>query len=173
VSEQDAASSFLTKAEATGRFLENVLLSTLLACMIGLAATQIGLRWAGFGSLAWGDEAVRLMVLWIAMVAGIAAAREDRHIAIDVLSRFLKPRGKALTAVVVDLFTALVCAALAWYGWGMVRFALEDGERLLSGNMPAWLLQAIIPAAFLLMSYRYMLSCIRRIRELLIGPSER
>ena len=77
------------------------------------------------------------MVLWIAMIAGVAAAREDRHISIDVLSRFLSPRGRAVTAVFVDIFTMAVCLALAWYGWVMISFALEDGDRLL-GKLPAW-----------------------------------
>ena len=54
----------LNKADRLGRLLENTLLTLLLLGMIGLAAAQIFLRWGGAGSLAWGDEAVRLMVLW-------------------------------------------------------------------------------------------------------------
>jgi TRAP-type C4-dicarboxylate transport system permease small subunit len=161
----------LDKADAVGRILENLLLSILLTSMIGLGAAQIVLRWVGAGSFVWGDEAIRLMVLWIAMVAGVAAAREDRHIAIDVFSRFLKPRAKAVAAVFVDLFTAIVCAALAWYGWVMVRFALEDGDVLL-GGLPGWFFQAIIPAAFLLMAYRYMIWVVRRVREIAAGPEQ-
>jgi len=161
----------LDKADAVGRILENLLLSILLTGMIGLGTAQIVLRWAGAGSFVWGDEAIRLMVLWIAMVAGIAAAREDRHIAIDVFSRFLKPRAKAVTAVIVDLFTAIVCAALAWYGWVMVRFAIEDGDVLL-GGLPGWFFQGIIPVAFLLMAYRYMIWVVRRLREIAAGPEQ-
>ena len=105
------------------------------------------------------------------MIAGIASAREDRHIAIDVLSRFLSPRGKLVSAVIVDLFTAAVCLVLAWYGWGMVEFALEDGDMLL-GGLPAWFFQAVIPAAFLLMAYRYLIWFLRRLRELFFGQPE-
>jgi len=155
----------LAKADWFGRLLENLFLSALLLGMIGLGVTQIGLRWSGVGSLVWADEAVRLMVLWIAMVAGIAAARENRHIAIDVLSRFLQPRPKLIAAVLVELFTSLVCLALAWYGWLMVQFAIEGGDVLLA-DLPAWIFQAIIPVAFLLMAYRYFLWFLRRLLEL-------
>lgn len=160
--------SVLEKAETLGRLLENILLSLLLAGMIGLGASQILLRWTGTGSFVWGDEAIRLMVLWIAMIAGIASSREDRHIAIDVLSRFLSPRGKSITAVIVDLFTAVVCLVLAWYGWRMVEFAIEDGD-VFFGGLPAWIFQAIIPVAFLLMGYRYLVWVARRLREALTG----
>lgn len=163
-----AANSLLDQADRIGRLLENLALSLLLGGMIGLAATQIVLRWSDAGSLVWGDEAIRLMVLWIAMVAGIAAAREDRHIAIDVLSRFLRPRARAVAAIVVDLFTTAVCLALAWYGQIMVGFALEDGDMFL-GGLPAWFFQAIIPLAFLLMAYRYLIWVVRRCRELATG----
>ena len=87
---------------------------------------------------------------------GVAAAREDRHIAIDVLSRFLPPKPELIAAMLVDLFTAAVCAALAWFSSDMVRFAFEDDEQLL-GGLPAWGFQMILPVGFALICYRYLL----------------
>jgi TRAP-type C4-dicarboxylate transport system permease small subunit len=156
----------LEKADKLGRVLENAFLSVLLLGMIGLGSTQILLRWTGEGSLVWGDEATRLMVLWIAMIAGIAAARDDRHISIDVLSRLLPERGKAIAAVLVALFSMTVCLALTWYSAGMLRFAIEDSEVLL-GGLPAWWFQSILPAGFGLISWRYLIWIIRRLRALL------
>jgi len=170
VTSQLSFRAVLKKAEALGCLLENIFLSTLLAGIIALAASQILLRWTGAGSFVWGDEAIRLMVLWIAMVAGIASARDDRHIAIDVLSRFLSPRGKSIAAVFVNLFTASVCLVLAWYGWRMVEYAIEGGDLFFS-SLPAWIFQAIIPVAFLLMGYRYLIWFARRLREALAGAA--
>lgn len=152
-------------ADKAGRFLENLLLALLLAGMTLLACAQIFLRDFGFGSLLWGDEAVRLMVLWIAMVAGVAAAREDRHISIDVLSRFLPPRAQTVSKAIVELFTAVVCFALAWFGWGMVEFAIADGDQLLI-DKPAWVFQLIVPVAFFLMGWRYLIWVLRRLTQL-------
>ena len=162
--------SVLDAAEAIGRWIENALLSALLAGMIGLGALQILLRWSSAGSLVWADEAIRMMVLWIAMVAGIAAAREDRHIAIDVLSRFLSPGVRVIAAAAVDFFAAGVCLALAWYGAIMVQYALEGGDVLLTG-LPAWIFQAVIPLGFFLMAYGYGVWFIRRVREISAGSN--
>lgn len=148
-------------AERVGRFVENCLIAVLLLGMIGLGSAQIILRNFDLGTLVWADELVNHMVLWIAMVAGITAAREDRHISIDVLSRFLGPRARTVAAAVVDLFAAGVCAALAWYGWQMTEFALEDGETLLVG-LPLWFAQGVIPVAFALMTWRYLVWFVRR-----------
>lgn len=149
-------SRMLDYADRLGRHLENFLLGGLLLSMIGLGCTQIFLREFGFGALVWADEAVRLMVLWIAMAAGVAAAREDRHITIDVLSRYLSDRSKAATGLLVDLFTALLCIALSWYAILMVQLAYE-GEDILLGGLPAWPFQAVIPVAFGLMGWRYLI----------------
>lgn len=161
----------LARADALGRLIENAFLSLLLAGMIGFGALQIILRWSGAGSLVWADEAIRLMVLWIAMIAGVAAAREDRHISIDVLSRFLSPRVRGVAAAIVDLFTAAVCFALAWYGGVMVQYAFEDDDIVLTG-LPAWIFQAVIPVAFLLMGYRYMLWFLRRAAQNRTGEQQ-
>jgi len=158
----------LELAELAGRFLENLLLGCLLIGMVLLACAQVLLRDFGFGSIVWGDEAVRLMVLWIAIIAGIAAAREDRHISIDVLSRFLSPRMQALTGIVVAIFTASVCAAIAWYGYDMVAFAIEDDEIVLTG-LPAWVFQAIIPLGFALIAWRYSVISVRQVHALLVA----
>lgn len=157
----------LILADHSGRLLENLLLAVLLLGMIGLGTAQIVLREFNLGTLASADEAIRLMVLWIAMIAGIAAAREDRHITIDVLSRFLAPRLRAAMAVLVHLFTAIVCLALAWYGGLMVQLAAEGGDRLL-GGLPAWPFQAVIPVAFLLMGWRYLIWAARRLHGLFL-----
>ena len=53
----------------------------------------------------------------------------------------------------------------------MVGFALEDGDMFL-GGLPAWWFQAIIPAAFLLMAYRYFIWFLRRCSELYRGTAE-
>jgi TRAP-type C4-dicarboxylate transport system permease small subunit len=168
---EKSAGSLLYKLDAFGRLLENALLTILLTGMIVISATQIGLRWSGAGSISWGDESVRLMVLWIAMVAGVASAREDRHISIDLLSRFLSGRGKAIGALVVDMFSVAVCLALAWYGYEMVALAYEFDDVLL-GDMPAWIFQAIIPVAFLLIAYRYLIWVARRVRVLILGDAD-
>lgn len=158
----------LDQAERVGRWLENLLIGLLLAGMILLACTQIFLRNFDFGTLVWADQAINHAVLWVAMVAGVAAAREDRHIAIDVLSRFLAPRTRAGVALLVDLFTVAVCLALAWYSWKLTEFALEDQETLLIG-IPVWIAQAALPVAFTLMAWRYTIWFARRLRILLVG----
>ena len=62
----------LARLDRFGRAVENVLLVTLLTGMIVLAVGQIALR-EFFGSgFIWADELLKLMVLWLAMIAAVA-----------------------------------------------------------------------------------------------------
>ena len=59
--------------------------------IIFLALLQILLRNAfGFGFL-WAESVLKILVLWIALLGAMVATREDHHIKIDLLERFLSP----------------------------------------------------------------------------------
>ena len=69
--------------------LEDGLLVSLLVLMVLLATGQILLRNLFDAGLSWGDPSLRLMVLWLALLGAMAATRDDNHIRIDLLSRYL------------------------------------------------------------------------------------
>lgn len=157
---------WLARLERAGRWLENLLLMGLLLVMLGLGGAQIVLRNFLGGGMSWADEALRLLLLWLALLGAVAASRDDRHISIDVLGRVLPPRWRLAAGVVVSLFTAGVCLVLAWHALGFVGESREYGDTLL-GDQPAWLFQAILPAGFGLIAYRYLLLALRRALALL------
>ncbi|MDH5455965.1 MAG: TRAP transporter small permease subunit, partial [Gammaproteobacteria bacterium] len=81
----------LDRLDRAGRFAENTALVVLLATMIGVAVAQIvnrQLLGSSF-SLAWADELVKMIVLWLAMVGSIAACRDNKHIRIDLITHIL------------------------------------------------------------------------------------
>lgn len=158
----------LQRAERIGRSLENVLLAIILFAMIGLAAYQVALRNLFGSGIGWADEALRLMVLWAAIVGAVAASRDNVHLRIDLLSRFLSRTGRMTTAVVADLFTVAVAGILAWYSWEFVAESREFGDQIL-GDLPVWPFQAVLPAGFALIAYRYLIRSTVQLRTLVRG----
>ncbi len=145
--------------------IEDGLLVFLLAAMIGLAGSQVLLRNLWETGLAWGDPLLRVMVLWVALLGAMAATRDDNHITIDILSRFLSRRARNVSRLVTDLFTGAVCALLAYHG---VRLVLMDREAGITAfaAVPAWVCEAIIPLAFGVIAVRFLLSSLLRFRQL-------
>ena len=147
--------------------IEDGLLAAMLAMMIGLSAAQIFLRDVFHSGLVSGDHLLRVLVLWITMLGSMAASRGDRHMAMDVLSRFLPPRIRLAWRVIVDLFTVVVCAMVAYYA---ARFAHSDraAGTIAFSSVPAWLVELILPVGFGVMTLRYSLLALTRIRELVL-----
>jgi len=154
------ASAVLSRLERAGRTAEDAVLVLMLTSMILLAAGQIVLRNFFDIGFIWSDEALRLMVLWLAVAGAVAASRNDKHINIDVLDRFLRGRWKAAKDFLVHGFTAAVCGIVTWQSTLFVRTSHEFGDVLL-GGIPAWLLQIVLPVGFGLISYRYGLFLLR------------
>jgi TRAP-type C4-dicarboxylate transport system permease small subunit len=144
---------------------EDAVLVVILSGMIVLASGQIVLRNFFDIGFIWSDEALRLMVLWLAVAGAVAASRDDKHINVEVLDRFLPGRVKTLKDALIHVFTAGICGVVAWHSFLFVRMSHEFGDVLL-GGIPAWLLQAILPVGFGLIAYRYTLFVARDLRRL-------
>jgi TRAP-type C4-dicarboxylate transport system permease small subunit len=163
--------SLADKAERLGRVTETALLTVLLGAMVLLAATQIALRnfWdTGFG---WADETLRILVLWVTVVGSVAATRDQRHVRIDALSRYLPVPVRNWSGIAMDAFAAVVCGVLAWSSYGLVADALAADDRVLGGELPAWPIQLILPVGFALMCYRYAVGCLRPRSTPRAGPA--
>ena len=155
------STSVFKKLEQAGTYAENAVLLIILISMILLAGAQIFLRNFFDGGIYWGDEMLRVMVLWLTVAGGLAASRMDKHISIAVLDRFLPDKAQLIIKIIIHLFTACVCALFAWHSARFVMGSYEFGDMLMR-NVPAWMLQSILPVGFGLMAYRHLILAIKR-----------
>lgn len=148
--------------EAIGR-LEKGLIVLFLGLMILAAFAQIALRnFMGIG-LSWPESLVRYLVLWVGFIGASLAAREGRHITIEVLKLRPSAGGRRYLEAISQLCAVGVCAVMAW---AAVKFVLDDAQ---IGNrtfldLPTWILETIIPATFAIMSLRFLLRAVRALR---------
>lgn len=151
----------LARLDKAGRFVENFFLVALLAAMMGLSVTQIVMREIFNTGVVWAGELLKLMVLWLAMIAAIAACRDNRHIRIDALSHVLPDVAMRYTRVLVDVFAATVCFVIAWHAWRYLQLEIEFEDTVLI-DTPAWIAHAVIPASFAVTGYRFIVGAIRK-----------
>ena len=162
-------------AQAAGRLatwvrrVEDGLLALLLGSLIFIAGGQILLRNVFSIGLSWSDELLRILVLWLALTGAVAASRGDRHIAIDVLSRFLPGQWLRIMTTLTSLFTAAICGILAVQSWVFVSQSREF-EDVLLGGLPAWPFQVILPVAFALITVRYLIYAAYQFRPPTVRP---
>lgn len=148
--------SWADRLERWGTLLESIALVILLSALILLAVAQIVAREVFNTGLVWADELIKFFVLWIALIAAIAASRSDRHLRIDALSQFVAERFARYPRIIVDAFAGFMCGTLAWHSWRYLQLTIEFGDTVL-GDLPAWTAYLLLPLTFLLMSYRFFL----------------
>ncbi|MDA0680954.1 MAG: TRAP transporter small permease [Proteobacteria bacterium] len=152
------SSGISARLDRWGTALESAALVILLGAMMLLAVGQIVMRVVFSYGFVWADELIKLFVLWIALIASVAASRSNRHLRIDLVSHFVAEKYARFPRIVVDAFAALMCGILAWHSWRYVQISIEFGDSVLV-DFPAWIAYSLLPLSFLLMCYRFLLSC--------------
>lgn len=149
---------FLQHAIEILRRIEDWLLAILVLLLVVLAGGQIVLRDFFHTGISWADPLMRQLVLWTGMLGALAAVRDEKHIALDVLQRFLSPLVQKIARMLTFGFAAAICAALAWYSYVMlgVDYASATPSSAFA-SLPAWIPETILPTAFGLMALRFVL----------------
>ena len=114
------------------------------------AAAQLGFRFVGHGPV-WLDPLMRSATLWLALMGALVATREGRQLHIDVLARHLVGRYGQVARAFVAIFTAAICALLAYASYTLVLLERESGTVII-GGVPNWWALLILPVVFALMA---------------------
>lgn len=139
----------------TVRTVEYTLLALLFLAVVVIGLAQIALRNLAGTGLPWADPAMRAGVLWIAMLAGVLASGTAQHIRIDALLPKIPVAMRPWIDRGVLIATALICITLAAASIEIVRLEYQFSD-LAFGPVPRWLVLAIIPTGFGLMSLRFL-----------------
>ena len=127
------------------RIEDSILIGVLLSMLL-MAVLQIFLRNFFSSGIIWGDALVRILVLWVGLLGAMVATRNNNHINIDIISRFLPGRIKIFSQLMVEMFAAFVCGVMTWFSYNFVQMEMEY-EINAFANVPAWICEAIIPIA--------------------------
>ena len=144
---------------------ETFLLVLVLGIMVIFAFLQVVLRNIFNEGILWGDILLRHLVLWVGFLGASLATREQKHINIDIFSRFLADKGKLIIRLMTNLFSVYICYLLADAGWTFVQDEQMMGTEIFT-DIPAWYFQIIIPIGFILMSFRFLTLALENIVNL-------
>jgi TRAP-type C4-dicarboxylate transport system permease small subunit len=143
---------------------EDSIVVLLFAAISSISLLQIILRNLFDTGFSWATPMLGVLLLWLTLSGAVVAVRKDRHISINILACHLAPLTGCIVFAVTKIFTALVCAVIAYYGVRLVQLDLEM-ESILFANVPAWACELIIPISFSLLCVRFILTATEEIRQ--------
>ncbi len=132
---------------------ENWLIAALALALILLSGLQIVLRLLDNG-LVWLDPLLRVLVIWVALLGALAAARSDKHISLDIVGRLLSGRALRAARMIAFGFAALVSLMMMRASLGLIAVDRESAT-LLFEQVPTWWAELILPVVFGLLAVRF------------------
>jgi TRAP-type C4-dicarboxylate transport system permease small subunit len=162
---KSAVTKIIAALEAFERaVLLAALLGMLLSVMVAIAARPLG------ADVPWTTPAV-LALMIVATFAGAALATSTRrHITMDLLTKALKPRGRAMISIVTALLGIGITVTLALSGSHWVKANMEFEDPIsLALKLPDWWLQAVVPIGFSLCALHFLLNIVRDAIGLVTG----
>jgi C4-dicarboxylate transporter DctM subunit len=97
---------------------------------------------------------VQQLTLWIAFVGALVATREEKHLTLSTAELFGDTPVRRFGHVLAAAVSAATAGLLAYASVGVVQVNRENG-RVLSGGLPEWVSECVMPLAFGLMAVRF------------------
>ncbi len=134
--------------------VETLFLVTSLLVMVLLAFLQVFLRNIFSSGFLWADTFLRYLVVWVGFIGAAIASSEEKHISIEVLTKFISPKAKNVVSIVTGLAAAIVCYYLFSASNQFLDFGLSP-DSLVFESIPLKTIFIIIPYGFLLMMFHF------------------
>ena len=103
----------------------------LLLTILGTMSAQVVARYVLHAPISWSEEWARFALIWLAFLAAAFVMAEGQHIAVDLVSQRLSPRGRRLLECVSNTVVVFTCLLLLTGGFRFVwRVGLVDSPAL-------------------------------------------
>ncbi len=113
----------------------------------------------------WITEVTIYITAWALLISAAGAVAEREHVRADFFLRLVGPRMRHAADILAAAAGLAFCAALAWFGFKVVQFALAWDERGPSFlQIPTAWFYAALPVSMLACSIRYLLELVALIR---------
>ncbi|RVV98252.1 TRAP transporter small permease [Mesobaculum littorinae] len=143
------------------RLAERTVLVAILLGMVALFALNVLVRqWGGpmAAELAWIDETVRLMNLFLVFLSAGLALERGRQVAVDTWRDRIAARTGLPLRRIIDIVGCLFSLYIAWMALTMARFVFSTGQRSPTLDVPIGYIYLAPALGFALLALRYALS---------------
>ncbi|NLG58322.1 MAG: TRAP transporter small permease [Clostridiales bacterium] len=117
-------------------------------------------------TIAWTDEIIVFMFIWISMLGSAYAFLNNAHLGMDLASIMAKKVGNIFLTLLSFACVTFLTYFLVNFGMTMVNNQMRLGTLMTGSGWPIWLQGLALPVGGALMFLACLLYTIQRIREL-------
>ncbi|MDK2881859.1 MAG: hypothetical protein PWP12_298 [Bacillota bacterium] len=146
--------------------LEEYLCAVLLFFISVLTFLNVIVRYLTNGSLAFTEELVVNLFVWITVLGGAIAFRKRSHLGVTFLTNLFPKRWQKAVAVLSGFAGTVLFLLLFAQGVGMVVQEYKNQMTTYSMALPMWIFGLAVPFGALIMLLRVIQSTWEEVREL-------
>lgn len=136
--------------------IEEWFIALALAAMTIVTFVQVVLRYVFESGFVWSLEATTYAFGWLVLVGMSYGVRTRAHIAVDLVTRRLRPGAGRIVAFAALAASLAYCGLMLYGGAVFVDRLMTLGNNARDIPLPRWLLTAMMPVGFGLLGLRLL-----------------
>lgn len=130
----DGAGRFIFLGDTIMRWLEKaatVVGGLCLATLVAIMFSSVVARYALGRPIAWTEELAGLLMVWIVMIAAVAAEARNEHLTIDLIEHYLPASARRGLAIAIGALSIGLLLVMGWYGWVLAEMSTMRRTQIL------------------------------------------
>ncbi|NLG86114.1 MAG: TRAP transporter small permease [Firmicutes bacterium] len=145
---------------------EEYICAFLLLFMAGLAFANVIVRYLTNGSLAFTEELIINLFVWITVLGGAIAFRKKAHLGVELVVNRLPIRGQKIAIVFGAICTVALFVSLFNQGIGLVAQEYKNQMVTYSMALPMWWFGLAVPFGAIIMMIHAVQAAIEELQTL-------
>ncbi|HDR16327.1 MAG TPA: TRAP transporter small permease [Desulfobacteraceae bacterium] len=125
-----------------------------MGAMVACLMIQVGVRWVTGAGIAWTEELSRYTFLWTVFVGAALVAKHNSHVRIAAQYLLMPVKARLVFRFSTDILWICFNLYIAWLSWKVIQGGLLFPEVSPTLKIVRAYVEMIIPAGFVLMSWR-------------------
>ena len=111
-------------------------------------------RYAFGDSSAWGEMTARYAFVYMTYAAAAEGIRQKKHIRVDLIDKFIKPKSMTLLNIYYDILVTIVAILVIYYSLKLINVQLTFGIVMTAADINMAFAQAALPLGWTLILIR-------------------
>lgn len=142
-------------------WLENAICALALGSVSLIIFGQVISRYFFQYTPHWSEELSRYLIVWSIFVGVSVGVRENKHIGVDALIRFLPPRVKIASECFLNLLGIVVVGVLIWTSIQFIQRTIEFEQLSPAMRIPMYIPYLAMPVGLGLSAIRFFQDILR------------
>jgi TRAP-type C4-dicarboxylate transport system permease small subunit len=134
--------------------LEEIFCTLTMGAMVACLMLQVGVRWITGAGIAWTEELSRYTFLWTVFIGAALVAKYNSHVRISAQYLLMPVKARLVFRIFTDIIWICFNLYIAWLSFRVIQNSLMFPEVSPTLRIVRAYVEIIIPAGFVLMSWR-------------------